>query len=309
MTKDIPGFIDLQVNGFLEVDYSCLEMGEEDFIRSCRGLLQKGTAAFLPTIITSPEEIYRRNLPMMAKIVDSNEFKNKVPGFHIEGPFLSPEPGARGAHNPDFIRKPDIDFLKRIIEWSDNKVKLLTVAAEGEGAEKLIEFASENGISVSLGHQMAGEDDIKRAADAGAKLLTHLGNGIPNTINRHRNPLWAGLSEERLKAMIITDGHHLPASLIKVIFQVKGAENVIVTSDASPLAGCAPGKYRVLGNNVVLEENGYLHNPEIGYMVGSSATMRDCMKYLESLGFLSEKELLEAGFYNPMKIAGIDLQP
>lgn len=111
-------------------------------------------------------------------------------------------------------------------------------------------------------------------ADAGAQALTHLGNGVPGMVPRHRNPIWAGLAEERLAAMIITDGHHLPPELIRVICKVKGAAKIIVTSDASPGAGLPPGPCRVFGSDAILEpgrtalQSGYRLSRRVGGHAG-----------------------------------------
>jgi len=302
----IPGLVDLQVNGYKGVDFASRDLTTADFMRACRQLLEAGTTAFLPTVITSSEDVYKHNLPIIAKAVQSEEFHGRLLGIHLEGPFISPEEGARGAHNPDWVRKPDIGYLKQLIEWADGIVKLITIAAEVRGAEQLAQYAVEQGIAVSLGHQMASEEDLKKLVRAGAVSLTHLGNGVPAMLPRHENPIWAGLAEDRLVAMIITDGHHLPASVIKTIIRTKGPDHCIVVSDTASLAGLGPGRYETLGHKVVLEDDGRLYNPATGYLVGSSATMLQCMNYLASLNLLSRDELVAVGFYNPLKLIGLE---
>lgn len=301
----IPGYVDLQVNGFIGIDFSSENLLEEDFVKASLALLSRGTAAFLPTVITSEESLYKRNLPLIARCMKRPEFKGKLLGIHVEGPFVSKEPGAVGAHNPAWTRLPDISFFNQMQEWADGQIKLITIAAELPGAAELTKHAVKNNVTVSLGHQLAKAADLARCADAGAKLLTHLGNGVPNMLARHPNPIWDGIAEDRLTAMIITDSHHLPASVIKTIIRAKGADRTIITSDASPLAGLAPGKYRASGNDVVIEESGLLHNPVKQCLVGSSATMQKCMKFLSSLQILSEKELQKVGFYNPLAVIGV----
>lgn len=305
---DISGFVDLQVNGYKGVDFSSSELNEERFLFACRELIKSGTVVFLPTVITSSEEIYERNLKLIAEVIQRENLKNHIPGIHLEGPFISNAEGARGAHNAEWIRKPDIEFLDCLIEWSGEKIKLLTISAELDGADDLCKHATDLGLTVSLGHQLADESDLQKLADSGASLLTHLGNGIPQKIDRHENSIWAGLANDDLSAMIITDGHHLPPSLIKTILRVKGSSNVIVVSDASPIAGLSPGRYTTLGNEVILEESGRLYNPKTGYLVGSSSTMIECMNYLASLKFVEEKDLLEIGFYNPLRQIGLDAE-
>ncbi|SMO62720.1 N-acetylglucosamine-6-phosphate deacetylase [Fodinibius sediminis] len=303
---NIPGFVDLQVNGYKGIDFSNPELTEEEFTAACHALLDHGTVAFLPTIITSSAETFERNLRLMARSIIDNDLRESIPGFHVEGPFISGEDGARGAHNAEWVRKPDINFLQKLDEWSGGNIKLLTIAAETEGADDLCRYATDNlGITVSLGHQMAGENDLDKLAHSGARSLTHLGNGIPRLLPRHHNPLWAGIGNDDLTAMIIADGHHLPPAILKAIIRTKGTSKIIVVSDASPIAGLPPGTYNTLGNDVILEESGLLHNPETGYLVGSSSSMLECMNYLKTLDLLSGEELARVGFYNPLELIGI----
>lgn len=302
----IPGFVDLQVNGFTGVDFSSPELMEEQFTRACRALLAKGTTAFLATIITSPVEVYRRNLPLIAAAMRRDEFQGRLLGVHVEGPFISREPGAVGAHNPTYVRDPDVALLRQLNEWASGSIRLLTLAAELEGSDKVTRFAVEEGITVSVGHTLATEADLERMAQAGATALTHLGNGVPNMLPRHENPVWAGLANDALTAMVIADGHHLPRPVLKTIIRAKGVAKTVVVSDASPIAGLPPGRYTTLGNEVVLEESGLLHNPKKQCLVGSSATMLHCMNHLASLGVLSAEELLEIGFFNPLRLIGVD---
>jgi N-acetylglucosamine-6-phosphate deacetylase len=294
--------LDLQVNGYIGVDFSSPVLNEAEFLKACTELVQHGVGVFLPTVITSSEELYKRNLRLIALASENAEIKNHILGIHAEGPFISNKPGAVGAHNPDWTKEPDIEFLKKMQEWADGKIRILTIAAELPNAAKLCEYACKNNISVFLGHQDAELSDLEKLADAGAKAITHLGNGMPNMVNRHDNVLQYALACDRLAATIITDGHHLPAHLIKTIIKAKGVDKIAVISDASPVAGMPPGKYQVLGNDAVLEKNGYLHNPEKKCMVGSSATIVECAEYLESLAILTKEQLEKAVYYNPLRL-------
>lgn len=301
----IPGLVDLQVNGYKGVDFSDANLTPDDFERACRSVLDAGTTAFLATIVTSPKKVYEHNLPIIAAAMQRDEFRGHLLGIHIEGPFISPKDGARGAHNSQWIIRPDVEFLKQLIDWADEGVKLITIAAELEGAEELTEYAVARGIAVSLGHQMAGEDDLRRLVRAGAVSLTHLGNGVPQVLDRHENPIWAGLANDDLVAMMIADGHHLPASVLKTIIRTKGVERCVVISDGASVAGLDAGRYNVLGQEVMLEETGLLHDPKTGYLAGSSATMLECMGHLASLDLVSTDELVTMGFYNPLKLIGL----
>lgn len=295
---------DLQLNGAFGLDFSDPEMTADGFLRCAEQILGKGVTRFLPTVITSPVELYRRNLPVMLRAIEKAGLTYEIPGFHLEGPFISPEPGAVGAHDPASVQTPSAGALKELYDIAEGKVRLLTVAAERQGTPETIRAARDLGITVSLGHQLADRDAVVNAAAAGATLLTHLGNGIPNSIDRHRNPIWTGLANDDLTAMIITDGHHLPADVVKCMIRCKTPDRIIVTSDASSAAGLPPGKYKVLNNDAVLYENGLLYNPEKKCLVGSGSLMPQCIEFLESLNIVSNDELRKMVWENPHKAIG-----
>ncbi|MFH1717956.1 MAG: N-acetylglucosamine-6-phosphate deacetylase [Planctomycetota bacterium] len=299
------GLVDLQVNGYKGVNFCSDDLTPEEFERACRGVFDAGTTAFLPTMITSPPQVYQRNLPIMAAALQSEEFRGQLLGIHLEGPFISAQDGARGAHDRRWTGEPDASYLEKLIGWADGRVKMITIAAELDGADELARYATRLGITVSLGHQMAAEQDVCRLVEAGAVCLTHLGNGVPALLGRHANPIWTGLANDELTAMIITDGHHLPASVIKTIIRTKGVERCVVVSDASSPAGLGPGRYNVLGTEVVLDDNGRLYDPVGGYLAGSSSTMLECMNYLASLDLVGADELMAMGFHNPLKLIGL----
>lgn len=301
-TLPIPGFIDLQVNGYLGIDFSSPELTEESFIHACDSLFKAGTAVFMPTVITSPLEVLERNLSLLASIIKREPYRNRLPGIHLEGPFISGEFGAVGAHNPEWVRKPDVTLFQLMNTWAKGYIRILTLAPELDGADQLARYAHGQGIIVSLGHTLATPTDLDRLSQAGAVALTHLGNGLPHMLHKFNNPLWSGLADDRYIAMMIGDGHHIPDSVLKAMIRSKGVARTIIVSDASPISGLPPGNYTTLGNDVVLEESGKLWNPKKGFLVGSSATLFGCMNHIAALKIFSLDELLNLGFYNPLRL-------
>lgn len=299
------GFFDLQVNGYKGVDFSSSSLDEDKFVFACRELYETGTIGFLPTLISSSLEVYERNLKLMTRVRAHKEFKKMVPGFHLEGPFLSPEDGYRGVHPRAFIRPPDQDLYRKFQQWSGHAVKLMTLAAELPGSDRLCRYASKNGTVISLGHQKANEKQVKDLCTAGARLVTHLGNGIPHLLNRHQNPLWPSLAEDSLSATLVADGFHLPFSLLKTIFRVKGLRQTIIVSDLSPVGGLKPGEYQLWGQTVKLESNGFLHHPQSGYLAASSFTLLDAANYLLGTGLVTLPQIYKLGFLNPLHLLGI----
>lgn len=228
-------------------------------------------------------------------------------GIHVEGPFISDRPGAVGCHPAACVAAPSVDMLRQMQRWARGHIKLLTVAAELAGCDALIREARRLGIVVSLGHQLASAADVQRAGAAGAAALTHLGNGMPGQVHRHHNPLLVGLASE-LHAMIITDGQHLPAHVIKAVLKAKGVDRTIVTSDAVHLAGLPPGRHPFLGREMVLEwhETSFrVSDPERGGLAGSAASMCECANHLWSLGLVTEEELERLVFHNALRLIGV----
>lgn len=302
-----PGWVDLQVNGFAGIDFNVPELTVAQVFDATEALVEAGTAAYCPTLITGDIEMVCANMGTILEAMRQEpEVARHILGFHLEGPFISSQPGAVGAHNPKWVRAPAVELFDKLYAAAGGYLKLLTVAAEVEGAAALVRHVSERGVTVSCGHQTAhSSQQLATMVEAGAKALTHLGNGVPNMLPRHDNIIWAGLAEERLTVMFIPDGHHLPRHLLKVYVRAAGVARLVAVTDASHPAGLPPGRYQVLGNDALLEPNGLLHNPEKRCLVGSSATMRQVMEVLDSLQVgLTQADLLEIGRNNPLRLIG-----
>ena len=308
----LSGFVDLQVNGYAGVDFSSPDLTLAKVEETARTLYLRGTLAFCPTVITSPIEVYRQTLPVLVEAIrtqsdSGSDRRSLLCGIHLEGPFISPEEGAVGAHPRQHVRLPSLAFFDELAALADGQIALLTLAPELPGVLELVRHACALGVPVSIGHTLADIEAIKAAVDAGATLSTHLGNGCPNYIHRHHNPLWPQLAAPGLSAMLITDGHHLPPELITVALAAKGTGRVIITSDSSPAAGCPPGEYTFFGTHALLEPSGRLRNLDSDTLAGSSATLLDCMNVLAGLGLLDETALWQVGRDNPLKILGKSL--
>ena len=299
------GFVDLQVNGYAGRDFTNAALTDEDVWAVSGELGRRGTAGFCPTVITTSWEVYEHVLPILARACKEDAAGRRVYsrplGIHLEGPFISPMDGAVGAHPKAHVQAPSIPALERLLELADGQVRLLTLAPEVEGARGLIPCARHYGVAVSIGHTLAGAEAIDQAVAAGATLSTHLGNGCPNQIHRHENPIWPQLGIRELGAMIITDGHHLPPAVIAAILAAKGVRRTIVTSDAVSVAGLPPGEYETMGLRVILEPSGRVRNAQAPTLAGSSACMLDCMNHLARVCCLLEAEdLWRIGRDNPL---------
>ena len=302
------GFVDLQVNGYMGVDFSSPGLRVEDVHRVTEALLAAGTVAYCATIITSDFDIYERNLRVLARTASEPGVKGRLLGIHLEGPYLSREDGARGAHSAAKMRRPDRAEFDRFQDWAEGLISILTIAPEVEGALDLISHVRRcYPTVVSIGHHLASREMIARAVDAGATLVTHLGNGCPNLLPRHDNILIHQLANESLTVGLITDGTHLPRDFVLVALRSKSPDKVFVVSDSAPIAGYAPGIYETLGHQVRLTATGRIESLHAPHLVGSGFNMAQCMRWLRSLGILTDDELWRVGLENPLAIVNAAL--
>jgi N-acetylglucosamine-6-phosphate deacetylase len=198
-----------------------------------------------------------------------------IPGYHLEGPFISPVDGYRGAHPLPHVREPDWDEFRKYQDGANGRIKLVTLAPELPGALHLIERLTKSGVVVALGHTAADGNTIRDAVRAGAKLSTHLGNGCPVQLHRHSNPIWEQLAEDGLAASIIADGHHLPPAVLKVLLRSK--TNIILTSDLGSLAGLPPGIYREWDQALEVMADGRIVLAGTPYLAGAAKTLDECV--------------------------------
>eukprot|EP01065_Artemidia_motanka_P053341 TRINITY_DN9878_c0_g2_i1.p1 TRINITY_DN9878_c0_g2~~TRINITY_DN9878_c0_g2_i1.p1 ORF type:complete len:322 (+),score=85.43 TRINITY_DN9878_c0_g2_i1:68-1033(+) len=306
--------VDLQVNGYKGTSFSSPDLTFDAAAEACRAYLRDSRcAAFLPTVMTAPLSVYRANLPVLARVAELDDLRHRVLGLHLEGPFISPEPGAVGAHRADCVLAPDTELFDELQRLAGGKVRMLTLAAEVPGACHLIRHVVSRGVVAALGHQLASAREISAAAAAGASCVTHFGNALPNSIHRHNNPLWAALADDRLTVTLITDGFHLPPDLITAAIKAKGCRRCAVISDISPIGGCPPGRYAAggshgFGDDVSLEECGRLHVPSRQCLAGSSRNVSECVSHLQSLRVVTPEQLRQITFDTPLTLLGIDPQ-
>lgn len=299
-----PGFVDLQLNGFAGVDFSDAALEVEQVLSVLEPLRQTGAAAFCPTLVTNSRELLERNFAVLEKARQADaRAARAIPCYHLEGPYIT-RGESRGVHNPEFIRHPDWDEFCALQQAAGGNIGIVTLAPEVPGALDFIRRASQAGVVVALGHTDASAACIHQAAEAGARLSTHLGNGIYQHIHRHDNPIWAQLADDRLAASIICDGFHLPADLVRVITRSKGLGRVILVSDAIHVAMRAPGRYLLAGIEVELLASGKVAKAGSWSLAGSALRMdRAVHVFLRDSG-ASLEDAVAAASTNPAALIG-----
>jgi len=302
-----PGLIDNQVNGYAGIDFSGNSLNDNDLLTAAQAIWSEGVTSFIPTIITNSHESIVKNLTILGEACKADDqLRKSIPGFHLEGPYLSPVEGYRGCHPEQYMRKPSYKEFSEYQKASGGRIIQVTVAPELEGAMEFIKECTRNGIVVAIGHTNASADQINMAVDCGATISTHLGNGCANLIHRHNNPLWPQLANKKLTPSIIADGHHLTADEIKVFCKIKGTDNIILTSDVIYLTGMAPGRYSFLGADVVLKDNGMLINEELNCLAGASFPLKKGVENIMKLAGYSLSVAVKMASENVAHVYGLN---
>jgi N-acetylglucosamine-6-phosphate deacetylase len=268
MRVELPGLFDLQVNGFGGVDFNGPDLTVDRVDDALALMRATGVTRCLPTLITSSLEQFAASARILARSPNP-----AIAGIHMEGPYVSAEDGARGAHTRAHVVAASIDDFKRRQDAAGGRIVMVTLAPEVPGAMSLIEHLVAAGVRAALGHTAATPQQIGEAVTAGATLATHLGNGCAQMLPRHPNVIWELMAADTVYASLIVDGHHLPPSTVKAMVRAKGEGLTILVTDAIAAAGCAPGRYRIGAVDCELGEDGRVSLPGTPYLAGSSLTM------------------------------------
>jgi N-acetylglucosamine-6-phosphate deacetylase len=300
------GWIDIQINGLAGVDFGDPTITAQQFLGVARRLWSEGVTHFLPTLITGPLDRMGAALARLTEFAELPEIAPSVLGFHLEGPWLSPEDGPRGAHPKDCCRNPDWDDFRRLQDSARGMVKMVTLAPELPGAVSVIEKLTASGVKVAIGHTAADRSAILAAIDAGASLATHLGNAAHEMLHRHRNYVYDLLGDDRVSASLIVDGHHLPPWVVKSFVRAKGLERTILVSDAVALAGMPVGVYDAGYRKFEVRADGYIGVFGEPRMAGSGLILRKGVENLARFAGVNLEESLMTVTCNPAKWLGLE---
>jgi N-acetylglucosamine-6-phosphate deacetylase len=296
-----PGLIDIQLNGFAGVNFSDPDLRPEQLISLMPKIWTTGVTSFCPTLITNSFEGLERNFRVFeeARRIDVR-LARAIPCYHLEGPYISKK--AKGTHNERFLRDPDWTEFSKWQEAAGGRIGILTLAPELPGAIEMIRKARQAGITVAIGHTDASPEQVHMAADAGAQMNTHLGNGNPQMIHRHRAPFWAQLDDDRLLAGMICDTFHLPPEVVRIVYRVKGIERCVLVTDAVHVTGLPPGPYVLVGVNIELLPSGQVVMADRTSLAGSALTMNRAVSVFSRFAGVTLQQALQAATANPARI-------
>jgi N-acetylglucosamine-6-phosphate deacetylase len=270
----VPGFVDIQVNGYGGVDF--LAASTEDYIRAGDALLLAGVTAYQPTFITSPESAIVEAL----RALPCGRRGPRVLGAHLEGPFLSRE--RPGTHPLEHLREPDVALLDRLLDAGC--VTEMTVAPELPGADAVIARLLERGIAVSAGHTNATAGEAHHAFDLGVGGLTHVFNAMRPIRSRDPGVAGAALTRPDVVVKMIVDGHHLAEETVRIVWACAAGRVALITDAiAAAGAGLGSGMFQ-LGEVAVEVSDGAVPRRQDGTIAGAVLTMIDAVRNLHALG-------------------------
>lgn len=309
-SKSSRRLFDFQVNGFAGVDFQRDDVSLAEMRLAVAGLREHATAKIFLTLVT--EEIDR----LCARFAQFERLRaadpaiaDMVPGYHLEGPWMSPEPGYRGAHPPEPMHAPSDAEFERLQSAAGGRIRLVTLAPEWPGSAEFIARIVARGVHVSLGHTNASEAQIDAAIAAGARFCTHLGNGAPLVLPRHDNVIQRLLSRDELTACFIPDGVHLPPFALKNFYRAKPAGKALFTTDCMSGAGAPPGQYKVGRLTIEVGSDCVARLPGGGgILAGSTLTPDDGVKRVASYLGLSPAEAERLWSDAPAAAFGVSLE-
>lgn len=299
----ISEYVDIQVNGYVGVDFNDPSTSVAAIQQAAEAMQAEGVAVALPTVITASLESMVTCIGNVRRAIESRPSVAAIfRGIHVEGPFLSPEPGYIGAHPIRHASAQDLHKLDSICEAGGGFVRLLTLAPEIDAGGRLTQHCTDRGIVVAAGHTDANLDQLDECIAAGLRLFTHLGNGCPRLMDRHDNIIYRALRRSAsLNFSLIADGFHVPKLLFENLLNWIPLERLAVVSDAISAAGLGPGTFQLGERTVTIGVDGAARDPSGEHFVGSASSMRDADGWLANELHLSpeqRKQLLQTNAYD-----------
>ena len=289
----VPGFVDLQVNGFAGVDF--LDATAADLVRAGEHMLRTGVTTHQPTLITAPEDVVTAALSEVAGARATTG--RRILGVHLEGPFLSPD--RAGTHPTAWMRDPDGALLDRLL--ATGPVTSVTLAPERPGALTLVRDLLARGVTVWAGHTDADSAAAHAGFDAGIRAVTHLFNAMRPLHHRDAGVVGVALARDDVTIGLVVDPTHLAADVVRLVLAAARGRVALVT-DAIAAAGCGDGRWRLGGMDVEVVD-GVARRVEDGVLAGSVLTMDAAVRHVVDLG-IPLAEAVTAATRTPAALVG-----
>lgn len=297
---------DIQVNGYAGVDFNSESLGLEAIERACLRLEADGVDSILATIITARLDVMGERIAALVRAVEQSAVARRVVrGIHVEGPFISDQPGYVGAHPAAETRPARVSDAEQLVAAGHGLVKLVTLAPERDDGFETTRWLADRGVVVSAGHCNPTIEQLRGAIDHGLTMFTHLGNGCPLLMPRHDNIVQRVLSlVPTLWVCFIADDVHIPYVALRNYLKVVGPLRAIVVSDAISAAGLGVGKYSLAGMPVVVDDDLATWSSDRQHLMGSACPLRTALDKLVDRLSISREVAERMASENPRRALG-----
>ena len=299
----LPGLVDIHFHGCAGYDFCD---GTMEAIRAIASYeMRHGITTICPATMTLSEEMLA-GICACALAAQSETLSEGIRlseilrGIYLEGPFISME--KKGAQNPAYIHKPDMEMLKRLQQAAGGLSRIVAIAPETEGAMDCIREGKDV-FRFSIAHTCADYETARQAIEAGAAHVTHLYNAMPPFTHRQPGVIGAAAEDSETEVELICDGIHIHPAVVKSTFRLFGADRVILISDSMMAAGMEDGEYALGGQPVTVRGN--LAVLKDGTIAGSATNLYDCMRTAIRMG-VAKEEAVRAATVNPAKAIGLE---
>ena len=291
-----PGFIDIHIHGLNGADVMDATFDSMKFMAET--LPKEGTTSFLATTITQDKKELTKALRNVNSFISSlNQIGSEALGVHLEGPFINEV--RAGAQPPAFILEPSIETFRHFQSESGHHIELVTLAPECKNGLDLVNYLSDTGVIVSIGHSDALYSDVVKAMEAGAEHVTHFFNGMRGSHHREPGVAGAGLAHPELSLELIADGIHVHPAMVKATFLAKGADRILLITDSMRAKWLDDGEYELGGQKVMVENQTALL--EDGTLAGSVLKMNDAVSNMKKFTDCTIQEAIQMASANPAK--------
>jgi N-acetylglucosamine-6-phosphate deacetylase len=294
----MPGFFDIHCHG--ADGHDVCDDSLEAIRHIARRKLQEGVTTWLPTTLTQPQDKLESIAGKCAAYLANQEFC-RTPGLHVEGPFINRKNA--GAQNPEYVRPPNFEELKRIHDISP--ALIVSLAPDMDGADDVIRKAAAIGITSSAAHTSATAERIRGAKEAGLKHLTHFCNAMTPVHHREIGVVGAGLMDDSLMLELICDTIHLCPDMLKLVFKLVSIDRLILITDSMAASWIGEGEV-MLGGLAVLVKDGKAVLKEGGALAGSALLYNEGLRNVAEVTGLPLHQLVKATSWNQAQSLGLD---
>lgn len=293
----IPGMIDVHIHG--ANNYNMMDGTTKSIQEVSKACVETGCTSFLVTSVSSNLEDLLQMIRQTKKVIGKEEGA-KIAGIHLEGPYLNIE--KKGMQNPKFLRHPDLNEITEIFREAGGLIKMVTIAPELPGGLDLIEFLKEQGVVIAIAHSNATYEEAQIAFEKGATHITHCFNAMPAIHHRSPGLVTAALEDDSVSVQAIVDGVHLHPGIVRLLHKVKGADKMVLTTDALQAMGVGDGEYVFGGHQVTVKDG--IARLDDGTLASSTVTMNKSLKLSTEFG-IPLKNAVQMATNTPANVLGL----